>query len=85
MNRPMGKILFFQSSEEIICKKRLSLLYIIDIVYTLCYNIYINKERREQMAKHKKRNRIDWKEIAVTSIIQFLIGLVLLIIDKITK
>ena len=45
--------------------------------------LYIHKEVKKQMSrKQKKKSKIDLKTLAVSSIMDLIIGIILLILDK---
>lgn len=47
----------------------------------LCYNIHV---RRKGMNKKFKKSKIDWTSLIIQSILDLAVGLILLIIEKLT-
>ena len=77
-----------ESQQEAIEKKFILLFRIfpIDFILTLVYNKSIKKGGDKVKKKKKKptKSRVDVRTIVITAIVDFLVGLALLIIDKLT-
>ena len=61
-------------------------IFPIDFILTLVYNKSIKKGGDKVKKKKKKptKSRVDVRTIVITAIVDFLVGLALLIIDKLT-
>jgi hypothetical protein len=61
-------------------------IFSIDFILTLVYNKSIKKGGDKVKKKKKKptKSRVDVRTIVITAIVDFLVGLALLIIDKLT-
>lgn len=61
-------------------------IFPIDFILTLVYNKNIKKGGDKVKKKKKKptKSRVDVRTIVITAIVDFLVGLALLIIDKLT-
>lgn len=59
-------------------------IFPIDFILTLVYNKSIKKGGDKVKKKKPTKSRVDVRTIVITAIVDFLVGLALLIIDKLT-